>query len=148
MPTTNIYALCEPGTLTVRYVGKTQHTIKARLKEHVVTAKAYNHTPIHEWINSLDKAPDIVLLTTCPDDLVREVEKNWILLFIDNGYDMLNIRDCDKRGKKSKRKVNLCDDPVYFRALVDRLIAEEAEMVAAGLQSPFGKWNRDTEAQP
>lgn len=124
----SIYALCDPGTLNVRYVGRTQHSISARLREHTTKAKATNSDGLCKWIASLGKSPDIVLLATCSDDFVREVEKNWILLFIDNGYDVFNIRDCNGMGKKSKHKAGSCSDPVYFSNIINRLIDEYANI--------------------
>ena len=101
----SIYALCEPGTLTVRYVGQTELPLKYRMAAHIKKAStAFRPFPVEKWIADLvssGKKPDCILLTTCPASLVREVEKNWILLFIDNGYDMLNVRDCNNRGKRT-----------------------------------------------
>ena len=125
MPLHSIYALCEPGTLTARYVGRTRHSIAKRVKHHVAKARVFSYPPVYAWINSLGEAPNVVLLATCPGEVVRDVERAWILLFIDNGYDMLNIRDCDGRGAKHKQRYDPCSDPVYFRNLIDRLIAEE-----------------------
>ena len=130
MPLHSIYALCEPGTLTVRYVGRTKHAVMKRVKEHCEKARSFPERPVEEWIAQLGKQPDYIELATCPPDLSREVEKAWILLFIDNGCNMLNTRDCDRRGAKEKRRPDPCDDPVYYRALVDRLIAEEAALDA------------------
>lgn len=133
MPNHSIYALCEPGTLNVRYVGATRQSIKARLKEHLSTAKMSSRLYLHDWINGLDTLPNTVLLTTCSGDIdtVREVERAWIVLFIDNGYDMFNIRDCYGKGKKSKHRPSKCSDPVYFSNLIDRLIAEEESTPAS-----------------
>lgn len=103
MPTTNIYALCEPGTLTVRYVGITKHTIEQRAEDHYSRAMIYPESLKEFWIVQLAKSgqrPDCILLTTCSSDMARKVEKAWILLFIDNGYDMLNVMSCNGKGQK------------------------------------------------
>ena len=134
MPTTSIYALCEPGTLEVRYVGRTKHAVIKRVKEHCEKARYFPERPIEKWIAQLGRQPDYIELATCPPDLSREVEKAWILLFIDNGCNMLNTRDCDRRGAKEKRKPDRCSDPVYYRALVDRIIADEAAALATQRQ--------------
>lgn len=123
----SIYALCEPGSFDVRYVGKTKQAVKERLYEHIATAKASRRNHLYEWINRLGKYPDTVLLATCPSDIVRDVERAWIILFIDNGYDMLNVRDCDGRGKKAKHNPSRCDDPAYFSNVIDGMIAEEEQ---------------------
>jgi len=103
MPLTNIYALCEPGTLTVRYVGMTKYPVDYRVKSHLDYAigKHPGNTPVNKWIRSLGCQPDYVELETCHPDIARQVEKAWILLFIENGYDMLNVLNCDKQGKRT-----------------------------------------------
>jgi len=92
-----IYALSEPGTLEVRYIGKTIYP-KWRLTGHITDAKKgieRNKTrPIFPWVDGLRRkgmCPDIILLTRCEESLVAAVEKEWIALFIDNGYDLLNV---------------------------------------------------------
>jgi hypothetical protein len=100
---TNIYALCEPGTLTVRYVGLTKYPVEHRVKHHLnnATRRFSPNYPVNQWIRSLGCQPDYVELETCHPDMARQVEKAWILLFIENGYDMLNVLNCDKRGKRT-----------------------------------------------
>ena len=101
----SVYALCEPGTLDVRYVGVTNQPIHIRLAAHVSKAKML-HSHIGQWISSLSangKRPDCILLTQCPSEMAREVEQAWIVLFIENGYDMLNVRDCNNKGKERVR---------------------------------------------
>jgi len=39
MPLTNIYALCEPGSQTPRYIGQTTFPLGHRLSNHVASAK-------------------------------------------------------------------------------------------------------------
>ena len=36
--------------------------------------------------------PDISLLAKCEESLANNVEKAWIALFIDNGYDLVNAK--------------------------------------------------------
>lgn len=61
MATTFIYALCEPGTRTVRYIGKS-NTPEKRLKNHLSTSsRAANHLGC--WLRSLGKfSPVLVVL--------------------------------------------------------------------------------------
>ena len=92
-----IYALSEPGTLKVRYIGQTTYP-KWRLTGHITDAKKgierNKSRPIFSWVDGLRRkgmCPDIILLTRCEESLIAAVEKEWIALFIGNGYDLLNV---------------------------------------------------------
>ena len=96
MPT-NIYALCEPGTLTVRYVGRTSYTLSKRLAGHLSSARQLSSTRKNRdvviWINQLlaqGQRPDIVLLTKCQDELADDTERGWMAVFVRNGYKLEN----------------------------------------------------------
>ena len=101
----SIYALCEPGTLDVRYVGRTAWSLEWRLISHVTQAKKGTERnqkrPAYAWIDSVrqsGKRPDIILLARCEETIAADAERAWITLFIDNGYDLVNVRDRnDKR---------------------------------------------------
>lgn len=65
MKQVNIYALVDPTTKTVRYVGKTQKELSIRLLEHLEPARLKHHTYKNHWINSLLTSglkPEIVLI--------------------------------------------------------------------------------------
>lgn len=60
MATTFIYALCEPGTRTVRYIGKSVR-LSARYREHLrVSARKKTHLGF--WLRSLLSPPEVVVL--------------------------------------------------------------------------------------
>lgn len=93
-----IYALSEPGTLKVRYIGQTTYP-KWRLTGHITQAKKGIERgasrPVYAWVDGLRRngmRPDISLLAKCEESLANDAEKAWIALFIDNGYDLVNVR--------------------------------------------------------
>lgn len=60
--TTFIYALCEPGTRKVRYIGKSKHP-RQRLTEHLLES-ATHKTHLGNWLRSLGrKKPNLVVLS-------------------------------------------------------------------------------------
>lgn len=66
MAATFIYALCEPGTRTVRYIGKTRYKTR-RYQDHLkVSSKKKSH--LGNWLRSLTLPPEFVIL--------RETESN------------------------------------------------------------------------
>lgn len=66
MATTFIYALCEPGTRTIRYIGKTNNP-KKRFKEHVNWSSRAT-TYLGRWLGSLKSPPEMIT--------IREVDTN------------------------------------------------------------------------
>lgn len=68
MATTFIYALCEPGTRTVRYIGKTSTTPQKRFNRHIhETSKLDTH--VGRWLRLLISRGDLPSLV-----VFREVE--------------------------------------------------------------------------
>lgn len=49
----NVYALCDPDTEQVRYIGGTIRTVQQRLGEHIGLAKTGDMRPVCIWIRSL-----------------------------------------------------------------------------------------------
>lgn len=74
-----IYALCEPGTDIVRYVGKTTN-LKKRLREHRCEANGLLRTHKINWLRSLGGVePGVIILAEIPGDGDwQAAEKHWI----------------------------------------------------------------------
>lgn len=90
-----IYALCEPGTLEVRYVGKAEVSVLDRWQGHMGAARRGVENPVSRWIaewQKVGKEPTPIMLTECPNKIRREVERAWVQLFVDNGYQLLNVQ--------------------------------------------------------
>lgn len=91
MKTTFIYALCEPGTRTVRYIGKADDP-KKRLRDHR-SSSVKKKTPLGEWLRSLilrAESPDLIILRGVPVDLWEIAEERYIRLARGCGMDLVN----------------------------------------------------------
>lgn len=79
MENTFIYALCEPGTRTVRYIGKANNP-KRRLRQHL-RYTIQNETHIGRWLRSLVSvglSPALVVLAEVSRDSWQQEEIRYI----------------------------------------------------------------------
>lgn len=96
MGTTYIYALKDPRDDSVRYVGRTAHP-DWRVAQHCYTRFEKNAQK-REWIESLlalELKPVLEVLEVYErfDGRARcEVEKKWILHFMEQGAPLVNIK--------------------------------------------------------
>lgn len=93
-----IYALCEPDTGEVRYVGKTVEKPARRLVYHLNRAKSdRRHLPSARWIfkRSCEGKRPIVreLEKVSENDDWASREKYWIAYFRSAGADLLNLTE-------------------------------------------------------
>lgn len=92
--TTFIYALCEPGTRTVRYIGKSNNPAK-RLYEHLKISSKKN-THLGHWIlrlMKLDAPPELVVLAKVPTEDWKEEERRYIRSARVLGMALVNATD-------------------------------------------------------
>lgn len=91
-----IYGLVCPETNNIRYVGKTEQSLKKRLNQHLYSKKI-NNPYKWNWINKLKEKglkPIIILIETCNINNWVEREKYWI-----NQYENLtNLTQGGERG--------------------------------------------------
>ncbi len=91
---TNIYALRDPTTNKIRYVGKTKGSLNRRYNQHVQSRNLKSRTHSANWINSLmllGLRPGIELLEKCDDNIWQEREIYWISKLLNEGEDLTNI---------------------------------------------------------
>src|SRR5687767_4612507 len=74
---TTIYALCEPTTGEIRYIGKTAYPLEKRLKSHLSGAKRVRNHRTY-WIQSLSHAPIIRALCVIEESCAGEMEQRTI----------------------------------------------------------------------
>lgn len=90
--TTFIYALCEPGTRTIRYIGKANDPA-FRFKQHLrqsVQAK----THLGNWLRSLlGEKPNLIVLREVPDEHREIAEERYIRLARGLGMKLVNGTD-------------------------------------------------------
>lgn len=89
-----IYALYDPDTHLVRYIGKTSRP-ERRLQEHIRN-KDREDTRKTRWINKLlfgGKLPEIKILEVVCETAWEAAEQKWIAFFRAKGLDLVNLTD-------------------------------------------------------
>lgn len=90
--TTFLYCLCEPGTRTVRYVGKSDNP-KGRLSHHIAEAKRGSQIHVSRWIRQLGARPDLFVIGEIPRLGWESFEVNAIAAARALGMSLTNITD-------------------------------------------------------
>jgi len=94
--TTYIYALCEPDSDVIRYVGKANEP-ESRFWLHIhdsINANPFRTTPKEEWIRSLAakrQQPTLKILEKVLRDEHPSAERRWIQWARDTGHDLTNV---------------------------------------------------------
>lgn len=110
MKKVKIYALINPETEEIKYIGKTIRTLEQRLTNHICDAKSkrYKNYTIN-WINSLLKkniTPEIILIEEINyEDNWEWLEQYWISQFKSWNFNLTNLTiggDGNKNQKFSK----------------------------------------------
>ncbi len=88
-----IYALKDPRTDEIRYVGRTGRSTSWRLKKHLEEKK---HTHKCRWVQGLKRkglVPQLVVLEKCATrEDADKAEKSWILSLLRSGFRLVNHR--------------------------------------------------------
>lgn len=91
MATTFIYALCEPGTRVIRYIGKSDDP-KRRLIAHLATSKTFK-SHLGTWLRSLEEPPALRILKEVPESDWADEEIVCIEFARALGLDLVNGTD-------------------------------------------------------
>jgi hypothetical protein len=108
-----IYALCDPKTKEIRYIGKTVSQLNIRLSQHITASKKGRKNHLHCWIRSLSEKPIIIPIETVSYEQDGETEKRIIAEYRANGYDLVNESDGGEGQKgyhhteETKEKIRL-----------------------------------------
>jgi len=121
-----IYALCEPGTRTIRYIGQAADPLK-RLQAHWtgVGQLSAMSSPKDEWLAVLKRKrnrPRIFILDTSDPAGVDDLERRYIENYVAYGYALTNLAhnlDAHKRSVRvyrdnSKQRVKIPVQPKYI----------------------------------
>jgi len=87
-----IYALVDPKTDRIRYVGKST-SAETRYFQHISEA-GRNKNKLYSWIKQLLKSdlfPKLYILEKCTEEQLSEKEKYWIKYLNDNGANLFNF---------------------------------------------------------
>ncbi len=137
-----VYALIDPRTNCVRYIGKTHRTAHRRLRRHLSTCYLGGETHRERWLRSLVRLglePKIEILQECSDaQELCEAERNQIRLFRESGADLTNATaggdgGCGPHTAESKAKIS--------KALSGRIRSEQQRL-------RIGLANRGRKATP
>jgi hypothetical protein len=85
-----IYALCEPTTGEIRYIGKTAIKPSRRLVQHISLAETGFKSHLHCWLRSLKERPVMRELCTVPREDDSEMEMLVIAELRASGYRLTN----------------------------------------------------------
>lgn len=151
-----IYALSDPRSGSIRYIGKTKN-IRTRLAAHVSKAKAH-HVDHHcaRWIRGLlaeNVTPRLSVLSELPPGADwQSAEAEAIATYRAMGHDLTNLtgggdgfHDCQpdvlKRRGETRRKT--LSDPVKRSEFVNRLLASKAnpevrDKTSASIRAAWG----------
>lgn len=104
----NIYGLIDPSDSTIiHYVGQTTRSLKQRLQ----SGYGYSGMPVGDWIRSLDKPLQHIILECCPINMADQRERFWINKLRTEGHPLKNRSTggrCNfKLHAETKRKIAL-----------------------------------------
>lgn len=88
----SIYALCDPETKRVRYVGQTRGRVRQRVQGHVTGSHRLRHRHrVAHWLAALPTEPAWrVLEHEVPAANLDECEAKWVRVMRNAGEDLLN----------------------------------------------------------
>lgn len=132
MTVNEIYALLEPSTGEIRYIGKARNSLQ-RFKGHM-RDRVRRDYPVYRWINKLvaeGKEPDLIVLEVTPD--WQAAERRLIELSRARGCRLLNVAEggdaphCSTEQRSANgKKLNaaLQADPrmAYIREIKRRMV--------------------------
>lgn len=92
--TTFIYALCEPGTRTIRYIGKSNNP-QGRLRQHRSHSKSLS-SHLGHWMNEIisrGQKPNLLILKEIPENDWEDWERCYIRNARMMGFSLVNIEE-------------------------------------------------------
>lgn len=140
-----IYALIDPRTSQIRYVGMTQQHPEARLTQHL---KLHSGTRVkNAWLRELQALsvkPVVVSLEYTEDeDIARNRESYWLLTAKKCGWDLTNFvslpladrfspQQIERRRQRSERvqEHSLAEARKALRDVVESFFAEHPDLLA------------------
>jgi len=89
-----VYAICDPVTDEIRYVGMTMGNGFKRLARHMFRASHGGKTHLHNWLRTLTALPNMKILETANErDVLANREIEWIARLRALGVRLTNIVD-------------------------------------------------------
>ena len=88
-----VYALCDPRTGEVRYVGKTARSVHARVRAHTNGVLRGGSTHKDNWLRSIDCKPRVTVLALGLSEQLDDLERRWIAALRTEGAPLTNLTD-------------------------------------------------------
>ena len=89
MSTTSIYALIDPSSYDVRYIGKSSN-IKLRIANHLCPSSLKKNTHKNNWLKKLKIKPIVKILCVCKIQNANKLEKAFITKYKNLGAKLTN----------------------------------------------------------
>jgi hypothetical protein len=163
-----IYALAEPESGEVRYVGKTVRTPEERLRNHIAGSRNTNSTiRIHRWLRKINVPPQLFIIESVPEDELDDAERHWIFVMRMIGCQLTNLtqggdggtmmgealetitkkaRSPESRAKKSADAKARWASPEFHTKLTE--IRRNRKAVPPGTYSKIAESQRGKKASP
>ncbi len=104
-----IYALLEPKTNEIRYIGKAKN-LELRLRKHAQSSKLKENTHKNNWIKSLLKSGEkfivVVIDSALTNDELNKKEVKWISYYKTIGCRLTNATNGGDGGKLSQESIS------------------------------------------
>ena len=119
-----IYALSDPRTGVIRYIGKANNSVR-RLKDHIRETR--RKTPLYRWISKLSALgmkPDMSVICVSLSDEWQGLECAIISQYRESHHGLLNVADggdepyCTDSVRSANGKLlaqRIADDPIFAR---------------------------------
>jgi hypothetical protein len=108
MKKVSIYALIDPFTGEIRYVGKTIKKLSERLRNHLFDKDRYPNRYVCKWLSKVCKLggkPIIKLIEECNELNYQEREKYWVNYYR-NKFKLCNLTEGGEGAPKRNNKNN------------------------------------------
>ncbi len=115
-----IYALIEPITMEIKYIGKTKQELSKRLYAHMYESKTSN-TKKNKWIKSLTNKglkPKIEEIDSVLESEWEFWEMYWICQFKAWGFDLKNT---DEGGKGQSSDFMKKNNPMFKKENIEKM---------------------------
>jgi hypothetical protein len=131
-----IYALLDPDTRRIRYVGATGDPVQ-RLRVHWSSRLTKRKSPLVQWIKTLNVKPKLHVLQRVSDDVAHDAEEYWIKLLRQvPTVDLLNTTDVWSGGRNLPLAVHLSDaqrEKIRLSTASTRQLAKEYDVSASSI---------------